>query len=313
MPFTSFLTLTEISKTDLEGIFLLTRQFKDQFFKSGRLGVKPSQEPKVMAEVFFEHSTRTRLSFQMAALRLGLKVQGMDLLTGSSLNKGESPVETIETIAAMKPDLLVVRSGGGEEIDRCLRRQPIPVINAGTGTSGHPTQALLDHFTMQEAAEKHGWSQWRVLFVGDLLHSRVANSNLQLLTQYGAEVAYCSPESLRPKDSEWSDVRYFSNLEEGLKWCNICMGLRLQTERHGMRLSDHQLASYVSAFRLDAKSLRHLSEEAIIMHPGPFVDGVDFHSEVLADKRCMVRSQVTNGVFVRAALMARLLNLELEY
>lgn len=307
----SLLSIDELSRSEVDQIFSLAKVFKFHV-QQGQVPPIVNREfaaTRVVSEVFFETSTRTRLSFQMACHRLGVKVHGMDLLSGSSVKKGESIVETIENIAAMGADLLVVRSGGGTDVDQCLRDLPMPVINAGAGSIGHPTQALLDLMTLLEwRSQVEGL---KLLFVGDVRHSRVANSNLPLLRLFGVQVAYCAPEAFAPNEPTWSSIPSFATLDEGLKWCDVVMGLRVQEERH-QGAGGYDREKYIEHYRLDAKSLNHLSPQGLILHPGPFLAGVDLAREVLEDPRCRIREQVTNGVYVRMALISLLLGIEVK-
>lgn len=301
----SLLSIADLKVTEIDAILSLARQYK-QKCRQSQMTPYSAADARVVAEVFFETSTRTRLSFQMASQRLGLRVLGMELMTGSSLAKGESQVETILNIAAMEPDALVIRSSLTDEIEACLRDLGIPAVNAGAGTSGHPTQALLDLMTLQEAfGDLKGK---KLLFVGDIRHSRVANSNFELLPRYGVELAYCSPPQFAPQDPSWAKVQSFSDLSKGLAWCDAVMGLRVQEERHGPSGFDRD--DYIRRFRLDEEHLSPLSGKGRILHPGPFKAGMDFSPELLSDPRCLIREQVSNGVYVRMAILSLILGLE---
>lgn len=245
------------------------------------------------------------MSFQTAAYRLGHQVLTMELSTGSSLSKGETAVDTVLNVAAMKPDVLVVRYGLSRELDELLPSLGIPVINAGSGTLAHPTQALLDAYTIER--EAGGVEGKRVLIVGDIRHSRVARSNFDVLAKLGAKIGVCGPESLLPDaDGDMPPgTRVFTSLDEAVGWCDVYMGLRIQLERHNA--SDLQLDSvedYHRHFGLNRDRLKKLGSGALIMHPGPINHGVEFAPEVVDDSRSRVLKQVTNGVLIRAALLS---------
>lgn len=267
---------------------------------------KEHHRPKVVCCLFFEPSTRTRMSFQMASYRLGHQVLTMELNSGSSLSKGETYGDTVLNVAAMKPDAMVIRYGRSTELDELLPRLPLPVINAGNGTMAHPTQALLDAYTIHsELGSARGQ---RVLIVGDIAHSRVARSNFDVLKKLGAEVAVCGPASLLPEPEQTPGIRTFQDLDEAISWATVYMGLRIQLERHDA--SDLDLKSmedYHSHFGLNQARLQRLAKGAIIMHPGPINHGVEFSADVMKDSRNRVLSQVTNGVLMRAALLSKIL------
>lgn len=225
------------------------------------------------------------------------------------MQKGESQSDTLRNISAMLPDLMVVRYGDSPEVENLLSEMSCPVINAGSGIGEHPTQALLDAFTIAEAFGQVAGQ--RILMVGDVIHSRVAKSDLELLLKLGAEIGICGPSEMLPlKSGSWGRVKYFSDLESGLDWCHVLLGLRIQKERHLGAGMDSAMVEYGAHFRVDQGHLNRLSSSAIILHPGPVIRGVEFASEVLADRRCLVLEQVTNGLFVRAALYSLILDLE---
>lgn len=262
----------------------------------------------VAALLFFEPSTRTRFSFEMAAKRLGIQTLTLDSAAGTSLSKGETLLDTIENIAAMKPDILVVRHSGNPDVNEYLRQSKIPVINAGDGTDEHPTQALLDAFTvLRRRGQVKGE---KLLFVGDIKHSRVAQSDFKLFSRLGIEVGYCGPAELLPDHTQWAKAQRFEELSAGLEWCDTVMGLRLQQERHsGQDYLD--LNQYIQKYRLDFNSLASLKKNGLIMHPGPFVPEVDLSTDVLKDPRCVIHEQVENGVYVRMALLAEILGIKI--
>jgi aspartate carbamoyltransferase catalytic subunit len=270
--------------------------------------VRSDLKGPVVCCLFFEPSTRTRMSFQMAAYRLGFQVLTMELSAGSSLSKGETLTDTVLNFTAMKPDLLVVRYGNSRELDALLPKLDVPVLNAGSGTMAHPTQGLLDAYTLRQ--EWGSLKGKRVLIFGDVLHSRVARSNFDVLSKLGAEVGVFGPASMLPSEKSEGGVmaeygiRLFESLDEALPWADACMGLRIQLERHEKKELD---ADYLAQYGLTRERLRLLRDDAVILHPGPINHGVEFASEVVEDKRSRVLKQVTNGVTIRAALLALIL------
>ncbi|MEO0334802.1 MAG: aspartate carbamoyltransferase catalytic subunit [Pseudomonadota bacterium] len=309
-----FLSTADVRKEDVISIFDRAALFKNAFQEKGRLDhlIEPNTlGQKVVTLLFSEPSTRTRTSFQVAALRLGLRVVLLDNMSVSSMQKGETVGDTIRNAAAMHPDLLIGRFNEDVDAEEAINNLEIPVINAGLGAKEHPTQALLDAFTMKEFRGQVEGE--RVLLVGDVRHSRVANSNLKLLRTLGAEVAYCAPEEFRPQDSDWENVQHFPNRDEAVKWASVIMGLRIQTERHkDERSIGLTVANFRDRYRIGGDQLEHFREDGILLHPGPVIRGVEFSNYVLQDSRCHVLDQVTNGVFVRAALMSLILGIEVS-
>lgn len=311
----SLLDTRILSAKDIDEIFL-----KADSMQLGRDAVAAGPAPVVCC-LFFEPSTRTRMSFQIAAYRLGLEVLTMELSAGSSLSKGETASDTVLNFAAMKPDVLVVRYGSSRELDKLLPTLDIPVLNAGSGTLAHPTQGLLDAYTLR--AEWGSLQGKRILIFGDVLHSRVARSGFDVLTKLGAEVGVFGPEHLLPaeisaeagkNDLRNFGIRVFPSLDEALPWADACMGLRIQLERHDLRsapgsehLSGSVAANYLSRYGLTVDRLKLLRPDALILHPGPINHGVEFAPEVVEDSRSRVLAQVTNGVRIRAALLALIL------
>lgn len=309
MPFQgrSLLDTRTLSQNEIEILFSRADLFSDALH-TGKF--RQSLAPVVCC-LFFEPSTRTRMSFQMAAYRLGLDVLTMELSAGSSLAKGETMADTVLNFAAMKPDILVVRYGQSTELDQLLPVLGIPVINAGSGAMAHPTQGLLDAYTLR--SEWGSLQNRRVLIFGDIRHSRVARSNLDLLARFGAEVAICGPPDMLPPLEQMPDVKVFSDLDQALPWADACMGLRIQLERHETKELDQRATrEYHSAYGLNARRLALLRPDAIVLHPGPINHGLEFSAEVTADKRSRVLLQVSHGVVVRAALLSLILGLEVE-
>lgn len=298
----SLLDTRDLSRSEIDKIFFKTDQMIDVF-------AKPSNAPSaVVCCLFFEPSTRTRMSFQMAAYRLGLQVLTMELSAGSSLSKGETLADTVLNFAAMQPDVLVVRYGQSPELDELLPTLKIPVLNAGSGAMAHPTQGLLDAYTLRQEWLKRGESLEgkRVLIFGDVKHSRVARSNFDVLGKMGVEIGVCGPESMMPEAVK--GIRVFDDLEEALPWADACMGLRIQLERHSAKDLDlTSLSDYHMRYGLTSRRMDLLRPDALILHPGPINHGVEFAPNVVQDARSRVLTQVTNGVSVRAALLAMIL------
>lgn len=258
---------------------------------------------KSMICAFFEPSTRTRMSFQMAGLQAGVQSINFDA-SQSSLSKGETLTDTVLNLVAMKPDLFVIRYGDSSELDQLLPTLKLPVLSGGSGKSAHPTQALLDAFTVLK--ERGRLQGEKVFIVGDIQHSRVARSNYELLTRLGCEVGFCGPKAMLPPKEKFPKAIYFNSLKEGVSWATVLMGLRIQLERHasGEKISDK---TYHSEFGINSEVLKGFANDGIIMHPGPINQGVEFAPEVLTDRRCRVLDQVTYGVAVRAALIKKVL------
>lgn len=249
-------------------------------------------------------STRTRISFQTASVRLGLFPIVFDTKIGSSLEKGESYVDTLLNIAAMNPKAMVIRCGEDFNLLKIHREEmgnsKIPIINAGWGSFGHPTQGLLDLYTIRES---RGYlKDLRLLIVGDVLHSRVASSHFELAKKMGYKIAIAGPGEFYP---QVKSLKIFSKLEDGLKWANVVMTLRVQKERHRNIFSMDQ---YLEEFGLTSHSLKNLSSDGLILHPGPINWGVEMSEDVKEDKRQKILQQVTNGVFIRQAVFKFCIN-----
>jgi aspartate carbamoyltransferase catalytic subunit len=259
---------------------------------------------KSIAMVFFEPSTRTRASFQFAAFNLGMRVHSQFYGEATSVAKGETEIDTVLNILALKPDVMVVRYGDVDELDILLANEKTPIINAGSGRRGHPTQALGDLFTLW--SENRDLKKERVLIIGDVNHSRVAASTQEVLKKFGTEYAFCGPEDWMPKNS---DIKLFG-LKEGLEWATVAMPLRIQWERHSDRDTSpwRDTRKYHKEFGINPDSLKNFGD-GIIMSPGPINFSVEFARESLADPRCRVFQQVTNGMLVRSAVLSEILGL----
>jgi aspartate carbamoyltransferase catalytic subunit len=259
----------------------------------------PTLRGRTVINLFFEPSTRTRMSFELAEKRLSADTLGMTT-AGSSVVKGETLADTARTIEAMAPDVIVMRhasSGAPHQIAKICRAS---VVNAGDGMHEHPTQALLDALTMIE--RKGRLKGLRVAIVGDLVHSRVLRSNAILLTRMGAEVRACGPATLLPPGIESLGVKVTTSLDEAIEGADVVMMLRVQHERmHGLFLPS--VREYFALFGLTAARLERAAKDVIVMHPGPMNRGVEIASEVADGPWSVILDQVANGVAVRMAVL----------
>lgn len=263
----------------------------------------PLLRGKSVFNLFFENSTRTRTTFEIAAKRLSADVFNLDI-SRSSASKGETLLDTIDNLSAMAADIFVVRHGesGAPYLIAQHVAPHVHVVNAGDGRHAHPTQGLLDMYTIRHY--KKDFSNLRVAIVGDVLHSRVARSDIHALTTLGAaEVRVVGPRTLVPADIASMGVRVFHNLEEGIKDCDVIIMLRLQNERmSGALLPSSQ--EYFRSFGLTEKRLELAQPDAIVMHPGPINRGVEIDSAVVDGPQAVILSQVTFGIAVRMAVMS---------
>jgi aspartate carbamoyltransferase catalytic subunit len=259
----------------------------------------PTLRGRTVVNLFFEPSTRTRMSFELAEKRLSADTLGMTT-TGSSVVKGETLADTARTIEAMSPDIIVMRhasSGAPHRLSRVCRSA---IINAGDGTHEHPTQALLDAFTIVE--RKGRLQGLKIAIVGDLMHSRVLRSNLWLLTKMGADVTVCGPATLLPPGIGALGVRVSTSLEQAIDGADVIMMLRVQHERmHGLFLPS--VREYFNLFGLTPARMSLAAPDAIVMHPGPMNRGVEIDSEVADGPWSVILDQVANGVAVRMAVL----------
>ncbi|HEY9081534.1 aspartate carbamoyltransferase catalytic subunit [Magnetovibrio sp.] len=265
---------------------------------------------RTVINLFYESSTRTRTSFELAGKRLGSDVINMSVST-SSIKKGETLIDTAMTLNAMHPDVLVVRHASSGAVKLLSEKVNCAVINAGDGRHEHPTQALLDALTIRR--RRGHLDGLQVAICGDILHSRVARSNIHLLNTMGARVRLIAPKTLLPAEAERLGVEVFHDMKAGLKDCDIVMMLRLQTERMKTNFFP-SVREYYNFFGLDYSKLEAAKPDALIMHPGPMNRGVEIASDVADDiGRSAIREQVEMGVAVRMACLEVLtLNLERE-
>ena len=258
---------------------------------------------KTVALAFFEPSTRTRISFATAASRLGADSMNLQA-ESSSLKKGESLIDTVRTLEAMRPDGIVIRHVASGAPQFVAERLEVPVLNAGDGSHEHPTQALLDALTIRD--KKGTLEGLNVTILGDLLHSRVARSNIHLLTKFGVRITLCGPPMWMPPtlDALARNVRRIPRIEEALADADVVMVLRVQTERmHEPALSE---ADYVLRYQLTPERLRLARRDALVLHPGPMIRGLEIAPDVADGPQSCVLEQVTNGLAIRMALLYHL-------
>ncbi|MEN3043947.1 MAG: aspartate carbamoyltransferase catalytic subunit [Candidatus Hydrothermales bacterium] len=295
------LSLKDLEKKEIETILDLSEKFLEILKRP--IPKVPTLKGKTICNLFFEPSTRTRLSFELAAKRLSADVINFTTST-SAILKGESTLDTLKNILAMKVDMFIVRHSFSGAAHFLAKNTNASVVNAGDGTHEHPTQGLLDIFTMR----KHlgGLEGKKVLIVGDILHSRVARSNLFGLLKLGAEVFLAGPKALVPDEFERLGAKILKNIDKEIKEMDVIMGLRIQKERGGANYIP-SFEDYRKFFGITTERLKLIKEKAIIMHPGPVNWGVEMDYEVSRDKRCVILDQVTNGVAVRMAILFYLL------
>ena len=296
-----FLTIEGLERGLLIEILDLAESFVGM--TGQRINKVPLLRGKSIVNLFFENSTRTRTTFELAAKRLSADVLSMSIAT-SSTAKGESLLDTIRNLEAMYVDMFVVRhsiSGAAHFIAQHAAPH-VSVINAGDGQHAHPTQAMLDMFTIRQI--KQDFSKLRVALVGDILHSRVARSNIQALNTLGvAEVRVIAPKTLLPAQVETMGVTVSHNLAEGLQDIDVIIMLRLQKERMTSALLPSE-SEYFKCFGLNAERLKIAKPDAIVMHPGPINRGVEIDSEVADGPQSVILKQVSNGIAIRMAIMA---------
>lgn len=258
---------------------------------------------KTVALAFFENSTRTRISFATAAARLGADSMNLQA-ESSSLKKGESLLDTVWTLEAMRPDGIVIRHSSSGAPEFIAQRLGIPVVNAGDGTHEHPTQALLDALTIRD--RKNTLDGLRVTILGDILHSRVARSNIHLLSKFGAQITLCGPAMWVPLELESlaPNVRRISHIDEALDGSDVIIVLRVQTERiHEPALAPEE---YILQFQLTSERLRLAGKDTLVLHPGPMIRGLEIDPSVADGPQSCVLEQVTNGLAIRMALLYHL-------
>ena len=286
-----------ITKEDIELIFKTAVEFKDVINRP--IKKVPSLRDVTVANVFFENSTRTRISFELAERRLSADVVNF-AASSSSVSKGETLLDTVNNILAMKVDMVVMRHANPGAAYFLSQNVKASIVNAGDGAHEHPTQALLDSYSIKERLGKVGGK--KVVIVGDILHSRVALSNIYALQMQGAEVKVCGPKTLIPKYIESLGVTVEPNLRKALEWCDVANMLRVQNERMDVNYFP-STREYAQQYGVDKQLLDSLSKEIVIMHPGPINRGVEITSDVADSKQSVILDQVENGVAIRMAVI----------
>lgn len=297
------LGIKDLQLRDIELILSTATQFKEVLQRP--IKKVPSLRDTTIVNLFYENSTRTRISFELAEKRLSADTLNFSA-SGSSVSKGETLLDTVNNILSMKVDMVVMRHGASGAPHFLSKHIPVAIINAGDGINEHPTQALLDAFSIKE---KFGVIEGKkVVLVGDILHSRVALSNIYLLKKAGAEVMVAGPPTLIPKYiREAFDIRVEYNLKKALQWCDVANILRIQLERQNQVLFS-SLREYNLAYGVNKRLLDSINKEIVILHPGPINRGVEIDSDVADSKQSIILQQVENGVAVRMAVLYLLSN-----
>lgn len=300
--------MTQLSQKHLLGIKNITRKDIDLIFDTARnfkevinrpIKKVPSLRDVTIANVFFENSTRTKLSFELAEKRLSADVVNFSS-SGSSVKKGETLLDTVNNILAMKVDMVVMRHGSPGAPHFLAKHIDANIINAGDGTHEHPTQALLDTFSIYQ---KYGTLEGlKVAIIGDILHSRVAISNIYALQKLGADVMVCGPNTLLPKHIQSLGVKVELDVRKALEWCDVANVLRIQLERQHIKYFP-SLREYSLYYGINKKMLDSLNKEITILHPGPINRGVELNSDVADSDHSIILEQVENGVAVRMAVL----------
>jgi aspartate carbamoyltransferase catalytic subunit len=296
------LDIESLDRTEIEAILDRAHFFQPAEHESYRR--LDALRGKTIVNLFFEASTRTRVSFEIAAKRLGADIVSI-AAQGSSVSKGESLVDTLNTLVAMRPNAIVMRHAASGAPHFLARHLQIPIVNAGDGTHEHPTQALLDALTILD--RRSTLEGLRVAIIGDIAHSRVARSNVHLLSKFGADIVLCGPPSLLPRELEQlaPGVTLAYEMTEAIRNADVIMMLRVQLERqHEAPMSSGE---YFRFYGLRLEHLELAKPNAIVMHPGPINRGRELSSEVADSQRSVILNQVGNGVAVRMAVLERIL------
>lgn len=286
-----------INKSDIDLIFETADHFKEVINRP--IKKVPSLRDITIANIFFENSTRTKLSFELAQKRLSADVISFSAAQ-SSVKKGETLIDTVNNILSMKVDMVVMRHSNPGAAYFLSKNVDASIINAGDGAHEHPTQALLDSFTIREKLGEVTGK--KIVIVGDVLHSRVALSNIFALQMQGAEVMVCGPKTLIPKYITELDVAYEPNLRKALEWCDVANMLRVQNERLDVNYFP-STREYAQQYGVDKKLLDSLNKEIVVMHPGPINRGVEITTDVADSQQSVILNQVENGVAVRMAVI----------
>ena len=291
------LGIKDLTKADIFHIFEMAEQFKEVINRP--IKKVPSLRDITIANVFFENSTRTRISFELAQKRLSADVVNFSS-SNSSVSKGETLLDTVNNILAMKVDMIVMRHSSAGAPHFLAKHISAAIINAGDGTHEHPTQALLDAFSIkQKLGEIVGK---KVAIIGDISHSRVALSNIFALQKLGAEVTLCAMPTLIPKFIKELGVKVSYNLRQTLEWCDVANVLRIQLERQDVK-NVPSLREYSLYYGVNKELLDSLNKEIVIMHPGPINRGVEIDSDVADSEHSIILNQVENGVAIRMAVL----------
>lgn len=292
------LGIRDLPKEDIQLILDTAVQFKEVLQRP--IKKVPSLRDITIVNLFFENSTRTRISFELAEKRLSADTINFTS-SGSSVSKGETLLDTVNNILSMKVDMVVMRHSATGAPHFLAKHIPAAIINAGDGINEHPTQALLDALSISE--KLGGLKGKKVAIIGDIMHSRVAMSNMYLLKKMGAEVTVVGPPTLIPTYLKESfDVNVTYNVKEALEWCDVANVLRIQLERQNQVLFS-SLREYNRSFGITRKLLEGLSKDILIMHPGPINRGVELDSDVADSGQSIILNQVENGVAVRMAVL----------
>lgn len=286
-----------LSREEIELILDTAVPFKDLFARSVKK--VPSLRGRTVVNLFYEPSTRTRTSFELAAKRLSADIVNI-ATQRSSIVKGESLIDTCRTLEALKADMIIIRHGSSGAPQFLAERSPASIINAGDGAHAHPTQAMLDLFTIREA--KGPLEGLRVVIIGDITHSRVARSDIWALKKLGASVAVCGPSTLIPNHIEEMGVDVHYNIESALPEADIVYLLRIQLERQSRGFFP-TIREYSNLFGLNTERLQLAKPDALVMHPGPINRGIELTDEIADNPRALIGEQVTNGVAVRMAIL----------
>lgn len=291
------LGIKQIQKEDIELIFQTAEKFKEVLNRP--IKKVPSLRDVTVANLFFENSTRTRISFELAEKRLSADIVNFSA-SSSSVKKGETLLDTVNNILSMKVDMIVMRHPAPGAHVFLSNHIDASIVNAGDGTHEHPTQALLDAFSMREQIGDLAGK--RIAIFGDILHSRVALSNIFCLKKLGAEVAVCGPPTLIPKHIGALGVKVFYDVQKALNWCHVANILRIQLERQDIKYFP-SLREYSNAYGINKRLLDSVNRDIVIMHPGPINRGVEITSDVADSKQSIILQQVENGVAVRMAVL----------
>jgi len=292
------LGIKDLAATDISIILDTAREFKEVLQRP--IKKVPSLRDVTIVNLFYENSTRTRISFELAEKRLSADTVNFSA-SGSSVSKGETLLDTVNNILSMKVDMVVMRHSASGAPHFLARHIPAVIINAGDGVNEHPTQALLDAFSIVEKFST--LKGVKVAIIGDIMHSRVAQSNIYLLTKMGAEVTVCGPPTLIPKYIDQAfNVRVEYNLKKALEWCDVANVLRIQLERQNQVLFS-SLREYNLAYGINRRLLESLGKKITIMHPGPINRGVELDSDVADSDQSIILQQVENGVAIRMSVL----------